>query len=35
MPFHLVEGDSIIAIVQAMNAVGYSIPSNENTNGAK
>lgn len=33
-PFLLEEGDLIVAIVESMNAIGYSDPSTENTTGA-
>lgn len=33
-PFLLVEGDLIVIVVEALNEVGYSIPSLENTSGA-
>lgn len=33
-PFLLTEGDPIIAVVEALNAVGYSTPSSENTGAA-
>ena len=33
-PFLLEEGDTVVAIVEALNEIGYSEPSEENTSGA-
>lgn len=33
-PFSLAKSNLIVAIVEALNAVGYSTPSDENTSGA-
>lgn len=33
-PYSLIEDDLIVAVVEALNAIGYSTPSNENTVGA-
>ena len=33
-PFYLEEGDSIVAVVEALNNIGYSPPSVENSIGA-
>lgn len=32
-PFNLVEGDLIVVIVEALNVIDYSIPSDPNTSG--
>ena len=33
-PYNLVEGDLIVAVVEALNQIGYSVPSQSNSAGA-
>lgn len=33
-PYYLTQGNLIIAVVESFNAIGYSLPSTENTSGA-
>lgn len=32
-PFNLVEGDLIVVVVEALNVIDYSVPSDPNTSG--
>ena len=34
-PYFLEEGDLVVAQIEALNAIGYSTPSTQNTDGAK
>jgi hypothetical protein len=34
-PYSLIEGDLVIAIIEALNEIGYSEPSAENTAAAR
>ena len=33
-PFYLEEGDLVVAVIESLNEIGYSVPSEENISGA-